>query len=251
MPPDAERVATLERHQRLQQDLGVRVEMLDPPALKRRFPSVEVGDLGAASLSPEDGWLDPNAVLQGLRKKARSLGAIYLRDRVVALEASGNLVRSARLASGAVVEASHFVICAGPWAKEVCAMLGIPLPVEPMRRFDTYFEYRGEIEPLPYIKDLSRLAMRPEGRGFTAGLVDWNEPRGFNFDVDHSYFQSVVWPAAAHTVRAIRRAMFGKQTKKPSKVRQRNWQTEAVQRKVPMQPVRLLELLVQEQLMLG
>ena len=45
--------------------------------------------------------------------------------------------------------------------------------------------------------------------------------------------------------------MFGKQTKKLNKARQRNWQTEAVQRKVPMQPARRLELLVQKQLILG
>jgi glycine/D-amino acid oxidase-like deaminating enzyme len=203
VPPDAERVASLQCHHRLQQGLGVKVEMLDPPALKQRFPSIEVTDLGAASLSPEDGWLDPNAVLQGLRKRALSLGATYLRDRVVGLEESGNLVRAAVLASGAVVQASQFVNCAGAWAKEVCGMLGIPLPVEPMRRFDTYFECQDEVEPLPYIKDLSRLAMRPEGRGFTAGLVNWNEPRGFNFDVDYGYFQSVVWPAAAHRVPAF------------------------------------------------
>ena len=53
VPADAERVAALQRHHRLQQDLGVKIEMLDPPALKRRFPSIEVTDLGAASLSPE------------------------------------------------------------------------------------------------------------------------------------------------------------------------------------------------------
>ncbi len=203
VPRDAARLAQLERALRLQQELGVSVEMLDPSMLKRRFPSIEVGDLGAATLSPDDGWLDPNAVLQGLRKKARSLGAIYLQDRVVGLESSGNLVRSAALASGAAMHAEQFVNCAGAWAKEICAMLGIPLPVEPMRRFDTYFEYQGTIEPLPYIKDVGRLAMRPEGKGFTAGLVNWNEPRGFNFDVDHSYFQSVVWPAAAHRVPAF------------------------------------------------
>ena len=203
VPPDPARIATLERHQRLQQELGVRVEMLDRSAIKRRYPSIAVDDLGAATLSPEDGWLDPNAVLQGFRKKARSLGATYVVDRVVALNSPGTLVRSATLASGAMVEADHFVNCAGAWAKEVCAMLDIPLPVEPMRRFDTYFECREAIEPLPFIKDLSRMAVRPEGRGFTAGLVDWNEKRGFNFDVDHDYFQRAVWPAAAHRIPAF------------------------------------------------
>ena len=201
VPPD--RIATLERQQRLQQSLGVVVEMLDPAEVRRRFPSVDTSDLGAASLSPEDGWLDPNAVLQGFRKKARSLGAIYIQDRVTGLDASANLVRAATLASGAVVQTGRVLNCAGAWAKDICAMLGIGLPVEPMRRFDTYFEYQGTIEPLPYIKDLNRLAMRPESRGFTAGLVDWSEPRGFNHEVDHGYFQRAVWPAVASRIPAF------------------------------------------------
>lgn len=203
VPKDAEKIRILETQKARQESFGVKVELLDPSAIKARFPSIEVGDLGAANLSPEDGWLDPNAVLQGFRKKARSLGAIYREDRLVALETQGNLVRSARLASGEVLEPGHVINCAGAWAQDVCAMVGVPLPVEPMRRFDTYFEYQGEMEALPYIKDLSRLAMRPEGRGFTAGLVDWNEPRGFNFDIDHDYFSRVVWPAAAHRVPAF------------------------------------------------
>ncbi len=200
VPADAEKVRILERQQARQESLGVKVELLDPAAIKARFPSVEVGDLGAANLSSEDGWLDPNAVLQGFRKKARALGARFVGDRVVGLETAGNLVRSAVLEAGGAVAVGHVLNCAGAWAKDVCAMVGVPLPVEPLRRFDTYFEYQGDIEPLPFIKDLSRLAMRPEGRGFTAGLVDWDEPRGFNFDIDHGYFQRVVWPAAAHRV---------------------------------------------------
>ena len=41
------------------------------------------------------------------------------------------------------------------------------------------------------------MAFRSEGAGFSGGLVDGDEPRGFNFDVDHDYFERVVWPAAA------------------------------------------------------
>jgi len=30
------------------------------------------------------------------------------------------------------------------------------------------------------------------------GLVNSDEPRGYNFDIDHDYFERVVWPALAH-----------------------------------------------------
>jgi FAD-dependent oxidoreductase domain-containing protein 1 len=55
----------------------------------------------------------------------------------------------------------------------------------------------GAIEPLPYIKDVHRLAFRPEGKGYSGGVPNLDEPRGYNFDVDHDYFQQVVWPALA------------------------------------------------------
>ena len=77
-------------------------------------------------------------------------------------------------------------------------MVGMPLPIEPLRRFEHYFETPNAIEPLPYVKDMARLAFRPEGRGYSGGLVDGDEPRGYNFDVDHDYFERVVWPALAH-----------------------------------------------------
>lgn len=196
-------IALLEENYTLQRSLGVDVLLLDRGALKKRFPSLHVDDIGAAALSPEDGWLDPNAVLQGFRKKARDLGAQYRADRVVALHKDGNTVRKATLESGGEIEADYIINTAGAWAAQVCALVDMPLPVEPMRRFDHYFECATEIEPLPYIKDLDRLAMRPEGRGFTAGLVNYSEPRGFNFDIDHDYFERVVWPAAAHRVPAF------------------------------------------------
>jgi len=76
-------------------------------------------------------------------------------------------------------------------------MVGMPLPIEPLRRFEHYFETPNAIEPLPYVKDMARLAFRPEGKGYSGGLVDSSEVRGFNFDVDHDYFERVVWPALA------------------------------------------------------
>jgi glycine/D-amino acid oxidase-like deaminating enzyme len=34
--------------------------------------------------------------------------------------------------------------------------------------------------------------------GFSGGLVDGSAVRGYDFDVDHDYFERVVWPALAH-----------------------------------------------------
>ena len=195
VPPAAARV--LERNFAIQKANGVHVEWLERKDLKAKFPSMTVDDLGAGVLSPDDGWLDPYGVLQGLRKKAKALGAEFVNDEVVALDVERRRLRAIRLKSGQSIEAEAVINAAGAWAKEICAMAGWTVPIEPMRRYEHYFEAAEAIEPLPYIKDVHRLAFRPEGKGYSGGVPNLDEPRGYNFDVDHDYFQQIVWPALA------------------------------------------------------
>lgn len=202
--PEAGRRA-LEENAAVQRAHGVRVELLDRAALGARFPSMFVDDLAVGAHSPDDGWLDPHSVLWGFRRKAASLGAAFVADTVVGVEIEAGLARRVRLASGAALTAAWVVNAAGAWAGLVCEMAGMAAPIRPMRRFEHYFTCAAAIEPLPYVKDLARLAFRPEGAGYTGGVPDSEEPRGFNFEVDHGYFERVVWPALAHRFPAFER----------------------------------------------
>lgn len=181
-----------------EQSLGCNVIWLEPDEIKVRFPSMNVDDLGAAVLSPDDGWLDPHSVLMGFKRKAKSLGAEFVDEEITGMERNGSAVTAARCASGQTIEAESYVNAAGAWAKDICGMLGFYAPIEPLRRFEHYFECQDEIEPLPYLKDPERLAFRPEGRGYSGGVPTLEEPRGYNFEADHDYFENVVWPALAH-----------------------------------------------------
>jgi glycine/D-amino acid oxidase-like deaminating enzyme len=196
VPPQG--MAQLEANYESQRAHGCEVELLTPAALKERFPSMHVDDLGGGVHSLRDGWCDPNGLLQGFRRKAIACGVAYVEDRVVDLRRSAHAVDEALLASGARLKARTFVNAAGAWSAQLCAMVDMPLPVFPLRRFEHYFTAGNPIETLPYVKDLDRLAFRSEGRGFSGGVVDSNAPRGFHFDVDHDYFERVVWPALAH-----------------------------------------------------
>lgn len=177
--------------------MGCNVVWLTPDEIKHKFPSMYVGDLGAAVHSPDDGWLDPYAVLMGFRKKAQSLGAVFVAEEVTGMERQGTRVTAAVTATQRI-EAETFVNAAGAWAKEICSMLGFKAPIEPLRRFEHYFECEETIEPLPYLKDPERLAFRPEGKGYSGGVPTLAEPRGYNMEADHDYFENVVWPALAH-----------------------------------------------------
>ena len=196
VPPGAREM--LKQNYDTELEMGCNVVWLEPDAIKEKFPSMNVSDLGAAVHSPDDGWLDPHSVLMGFRRKAKSLGADFLADEVTGFERRDNTVVRARLKSGQDIEADHFVNAAGAWAKDICAMLGFKAPIEPLRRFEHYFECEDPIEPLPYLKDPERLAFRPEGKGYSGGVPTLAEPRGYNFEIDHDYFENVVWPALAH-----------------------------------------------------
>ena len=188
----------LESNYAVQRKHGCDVQLLTPAELQTRFPSMNVDDLGGGVLSPRDGWCDPHGLLFGFKRKAVSMGVEYLKDRVVSLAVNGSAMTCAGFESGASLHADVFVNAAGAWSGEVSALAGVPLPVVPMRRFEHYFTCGHAIERLPYVKDTARLAFRSEGTGFSGGLVDGDATRGFNFEVDHDYFERVVWPAVAN-----------------------------------------------------
>ena len=193
----------LEANFRTQSRMGVKVELMDRGQIAGRFPWMRADDLALGVLSPEDGWLDPNSALQGLRKKAQAAGAEFVRDRVVELYVSGTRLRELELASGTRLGAEAVVNAAGCWAASIAKLAGMELPVNPMRRFEHYVELGDALPPMPLIKDPERLVIRPEGKGYSVGLVNSREPRGFNLELDPHYFEEVVWPACAARIPAF------------------------------------------------
>jgi FAD-dependent oxidoreductase domain-containing protein 1 len=193
----------LEANFRTQERLGVKVILLDRAQIAERFPWMGSDDLALGVLSPQDGWLDPNSVLQGFRKKTQAMEVQFLRDRVVELNVSGRRVRELELGSGERIGAEAVVNAAGCWAASIAKLAAMELPVNPMRRFEHYVELADKLPPMPLIKDPDRLVIRPEGKGYSVGLVDSREPRGFNYDVDPHYFEEVVWPACARRIPAF------------------------------------------------
>ena len=107
------------------------------------------------------------------------------------------------LASGATVRADIVVDAAGAWGPAIAEMIGMRLPVVPVRRMKFYFETPNPIEPLPMVRDFPRLTMRPEGAGYFAGVSSLTDPPGFNFNVDHDFFEETVWPALAARIPAF------------------------------------------------
>ncbi len=191
----------LEANHRTQIGMGVPAELLDPPALKRRFPSLGTEDVALACHAPEDGWIDPESALAALRRAAEALGVTYVESRVVALTASRRQVTQATLDDGQEVQASFYINTAGPWCAEVAALIGADLPVRPLCRAQHFWRCSQEVEPMPLVKDESGMFFRPEGEGFAGGCPSFDVEPGFVFDLDYGffadYFERALWPLIA------------------------------------------------------
>jgi FAD-dependent oxidoreductase domain-containing protein 1 len=189
---------------RVQTAHDARIELLDRKGVKHRFPSMRVEDLDIAAYSPDDGYMDPYSVLMGFRRKAVSLGIKYLKDRVVDFEVSGKLVTAVKLESGERLPGELFVNAANCWGPELCDKVGMKVPVYPMHRLTFYFEIRETLEALPLTRHISKnVSFRPQGAGYITGNTKYDEPPGFNWDVDYTYFDEAIWPGLAERVPAF------------------------------------------------
>ena len=188
---------------RAQTALGANIDLLDRAGLADRFPSLHVEDFDAALHAPHDGFIDPHAAVIGFRRKAINLGVTFIQDRVVGVDATETRVTGVELESGKHIPAETVVNVAGAWGPAISAMVGMKMPVEPLRRMTFYFETRAELEIMPLTKDSSGVTFRKEGAGYTAGLTRKDEPAGFNFEVEHELFEKTLWPALAHRVPAF------------------------------------------------
>lgn len=114
-----------------QRQQGFPVDWLEADELKERCPGISPAALGAA-LSPEDGALEPPALLTALSQSAAKHGVTLVRgERVEEVMAGGDKAPAVRTAAGRL-EAGAVLIAAGCWSGRV-AGLPRPLSVEPVR----------------------------------------------------------------------------------------------------------------------
>jgi FAD-dependent oxidoreductase domain-containing protein 1 len=202
-------LSTLERNHELQRGLGVRVELLDPERLRARFAWLRTDDLAGGSLGlADEGWFDAYALLQGFRRKARSLGVEERIGEVVAIEHDDRRVSGVRLADGSRIGADWVLNAAGPRAADVASLAGVDLPVRPRKRLVYHVDAPVDLGAAPLTIDPSGVYFRPEGPAYIAGYSPRDgeaDPDTLDLAADRAPFEEIVWPALAHRVPAFDR----------------------------------------------
>ncbi len=199
-------LATLERNCALQRAHGAATELLDVTELGRRFPWLSVQGIAAGGFAEgSEGWIDPASLLAGLRRKAISLGASYVTDRVTAVEPGDRGPHRLTLAGGDILTSHVMVNAAGPQAGAVAALCGLDLPVRPRKRMTFVFDCREQLPPTPLTIDPSGVAFRPEGEHYIAIVSPPADadPDSHDLDEDYALFEEVIWPALANRVPAF------------------------------------------------
>jgi len=200
------RMAVAERNNVLQRSLGAEVEVVSAATLARRFPWLDVTGLAAGSLSIRgEGWIDPNTLVQGYRRKARSLGVTYVKDEVVGLSRTGGRITGVRLRDGGEVAAGAVVNAAGYHAGRVAAMAGLALDVEPRKRIVYVFDCRHGPGPMPQTFDTNGVYVRYEGDSYICGVSPplARDRACWDYEIEYGLFEELVWPTLARRVPAF------------------------------------------------
>ena len=176
-----EDVALFEASTALQNRMGVRSRMLEPREAKVLSPYLEIGDVLAAQFSPRDGHCAPESVVLGYAKGARAHGArVRTRTEVTGIEVRDGAIRAVRTTAGDI-ETRAVVDCAGAWSPAIAAMVGLDLPVQPVKREIVVTEPMADVpESLAFTIDFATsFYYHREGRGLLMGYSDPSTQPGF------------------------------------------------------------------------
>jgi sarcosine oxidase subunit beta len=183
-----------ERNLAMQQRLGVPSRWVTPREIRELNPHVVLDDVYGGTFCPEDGWVDTYAATIGYARAARGLGVeIQEETPVIGIEVAGGRVSGVVTAAGAI-QTPLVIVCAGPQTRQVGALAGVDIPVDPYRRMSFVTEpFDALPSSLPMtIEFSSGLYFHPESGGFLFGMGNREEPSSFNKTVDEAWMMSTV-----------------------------------------------------------
>jgi sarcosine dehydrogenase len=112
---------------------GMEMDLIGPDEVKRMWPLMDTSDLIGASWLPTDGQASPSDIAQSLAKGARMHGARIVEGvRVTGFTMDGPRITHVNTTQGTIA-CETVVNCAGQWARQVGAMAGINVPLQPVK----------------------------------------------------------------------------------------------------------------------
>ena len=184
----------------LQNSLGVGSRVLSVDEIRQRVPLLNLDGVVGGTFYERDGLADPNSIVQGYINKARQLGR---QPGATPLHLLNNVaVTGVRLANGKVqgvittqgeIATDTIVITAGAWSGQIGQMLGVDIPIKPVRRQIAVTTPIPELPPdFPFVLFFGQsLYFHLEsGQSILTGMSNPNEPPSFSLAVDPTWTET-------------------------------------------------------------
>jgi sarcosine oxidase subunit beta len=177
-----------------QNSLGIQSQILSVDDIHRQVPLLNLEGVVGGTICERDGLADPNSIVQGYINKTRQIGqdrpaqTVNLLNRVTVtgVRLKDNRVQAVITNQGEIATAT-LVIAAGAWSGQIGAMLGVNIPIVPVRRQIAVTTPLPQLPPnFPFVLFFGQsLYFHPEsGQSLLTGKSNRNEPVSFNQDVD-------------------------------------------------------------------
>jgi len=184
-----------EANARVQQGLGVPVQLLDAAGIKDLLPQINAADLIVGTFCPLDGHADPHSVVYGFAAAAQRLGVeICTGVEATGIKMSGDGIEAVETSKG-TIDTECVVNAAGPYSAVIAEMVGLDLPVKPYRRqvlVSGPFDY-GLLPPdMPMVIDFPTSSYaRRDLDAVLMGMSDHKEPSSFSTQVDQGFLMDI------------------------------------------------------------
>ena len=173
----------------LQRRMGVNTEWLDGDGVRRRLPLMRFEDALAGTIHSKDGLAGPSSVNLGYLNRARELGVrVAMETEAIGIQLEHDRVAAVKTNRG-LVRCEQVVDAAGPWAAKVGQLVGLDIPIRPVRRQMVTTTPIPELPPdFPFVIDFARsLYFHPEGKGLLTGMSNPDQPAGFDQTIDEDW----------------------------------------------------------------
>ena len=162
------------------------------------IPQIKSDDILGGSFCPTDGFVDPYSVMVGFAQRARERGARVLLDAAVTgINVQGGKATGVHTSRGHIATET-VVNAAGPWARQIAAMAGVELPVEPLRRKLVHTQAFDAIPArLPMVIDMTDgFHFRREGAGVLLAWHDGKDEFTYDTSFDDEFIERILTRAA-------------------------------------------------------
>ncbi len=181
---------------------GMEMHLLAPAEVKAMWPLMMVDDLVGATFLPTDGQANPADITRSLAKGAAMAGARLVEGvEVTGFQMAGDAITAVETKQG-VVRCGKVVNCAGQWARQLGAMAGVVVPLQPVKHQYIVTEpIQGLAKDVPTVRDPDRRTYFKEEvgglvmGGYETNPIPWRTeavPADFQFqlfDDDFEHFE--------------------------------------------------------------